>query len=140
MSNIKFIYDLPYDPNVPNGPTVKQKNLEKEHAIPIGTLVEVKYNKFLGAGACIKAYARLFVYDHIRDCDGLPLYILAGKHPSTIKEVLDSFENRNPTAMQIQFVAGVYEVGFTEEQFKVIEISNKIKHDRDVPEWSNEDE
>lgn len=64
----------------PNGKTIRENNLERKHAIPISTLVEVKYDTWHGDGACEKVHARLFVLLHTRDCDGTPLYTL-GRHP-----------------------------------------------------------
>lgn len=49
-----------------------------KHKIPIGTLVEVQYNQWLGKGACMAVLARLYVVEHCKmdaDCDD-PLYIL----------------------------------------------------------------
>jgi hypothetical protein len=60
-----------------NGKTIRENNLEKTHDIPIGTLVEVKYDEWYGDGACEKVHARLWVIGHSRDCDGTPLYNLS---------------------------------------------------------------
>ena len=47
-----------------NGKTIKENNLNKEHKIPIGSLVE------------IDDVCRLYVVNYSRDCDGTPLYNL----------------------------------------------------------------
>lgn len=60
-----------------NGKTIRENNLEKTHDIPIGTLVEVKFDEWHGNGACEKTHARLWVVSHDRDCDGTPLYSLS---------------------------------------------------------------
>jgi hypothetical protein len=60
-----------------NGKTVRQNNNDKTHDIPIGALVEVKYDSWHGGGACEKVHARLWVASHDRDCDGTPLYSLS---------------------------------------------------------------
>ncbi len=60
-----------------NSKTIRENNMEKMHAIPVGTLVEVKYDEWHGDGACSKVHARLFVIEHARDCDGTPMYTLA---------------------------------------------------------------
>ncbi len=60
-----------------NGKTIRENNLEKTHDIPIGTLVEVKFDEWHGNGACEKTHARLWVVGHDRDCDGTPLYSLS---------------------------------------------------------------
>jgi hypothetical protein len=57
-----------------NGKTILENNLEKTHDIPIGTLVEIKFDIWHGDGACEKTHARLWVVSHDRDCDGTPLY------------------------------------------------------------------
>lgn len=64
---IQVIYDLPSD--VP-GKTWKEKNMELQHKIPIGALVEIQYEYAPNIGV------RLFVCKHTRDCDGTPLYAL----------------------------------------------------------------
>ena len=56
--------------NPSTGKTYRQENLEKEHAIPIGTLVEARWDTWFGGGACWKVHARLWVVSHDRDCDG----------------------------------------------------------------------
>ncbi len=50
---------------------------KQAHAIPVNTLVEVKYYEWYGDGACSKVHARLFVAEHVRDCDGTPMYNLS---------------------------------------------------------------
>jgi len=62
---------------MPSGKTWREENLELIHNIPLGTLVEVKYNEWFGDGACEKVHARLYVTKHTRDCDGEPLYVLS---------------------------------------------------------------
>lgn len=59
-------HDLPSD--LP-GKTWKEKNLEIQHNIPIGALVEIS------AGFDYDG-VRLIVCNHTRDCDGTPLYSL----------------------------------------------------------------
>lgn len=61
--NYIIAHDLPS--NIP-GKTIKEVNLEKNHNIPIGALVEIKSNG-----------VRMFVVKHTRDCDGTPLYSLS---------------------------------------------------------------
>jgi len=60
--------------NPETGKTHKEENLERRHNIPLGTLVEVKFDNWFGDGACWKVHARLWVVAHTRDCDGTPLY------------------------------------------------------------------
>jgi len=67
--------DYVYVPNIVegNGKTIRENNLEKQHSIPKGTLVEVNipYSEHHGI--------RLFVTHYERDCDGSPLYGLYHK-------------------------------------------------------------
>lgn len=62
------------DPGDPQGRTYRQVNAEKQHAIPIGTLVELNNG------------ARLFVVHHGRDCDQTPLYWLSHDQEDTVQE------------------------------------------------------
>lgn len=54
-----------------NGKTIRQNNMELQHNIPLGALVEVNYEYGDMNGV------RLFVVNHSRDCDGTPLYDLS---------------------------------------------------------------
>jgi len=65
--NIEVVHDIIEE----NGKTIKENNLEKQHNIKIGTLVEISNKVENMAGA------RLFVVKHTRDCDGTPLYSLS---------------------------------------------------------------
>lgn len=58
-----------------NGKTIKESNMQKNHKIPIGSLVEDT-----------ETGIRAFVALHTRDCDGTPLYSL------TIHEVREQSE------------------------------------------------
>ena len=68
-----------------NGKTIRQNNMELTHDLPIGTLVDVKYETWFGKGACDKVQARLWIVSHDRDCDGTPLYSLS-QHKNFIYE------------------------------------------------------
>lgn len=75
-----FIHQL-IDPET--GKTYKEGNLKLQHNIPIGTLVEVKFDEWFGEGACWRVEGRLWVVAHSRDCDGTPLYVVSRwKDPS----------------------------------------------------------
>jgi hypothetical protein len=81
-----------------NGKTIKENNLEKQHDLALGTLVEVKYSDHqTGAnqGACKKIHARLFVVKQGRDCDGSILYWLSHKKPETQPRVRVWFPDEN---------------------------------------------
>lgn len=63
-----------------NGKTIRENNRERQHTLPIGTLVEFvhedgadEYEDYTGV--------RLYVIGHTRDCDEEPLVMLAAnKH------------------------------------------------------------
>jgi hypothetical protein len=61
MNTYTFLSDMIED----NGKSVKENNMEKNHNIPIGSLVEIK-----------ETGERLYVCMQTRDCDGTPLYAL----------------------------------------------------------------
>lgn len=73
-----------------NGKSVKQNNLEQDHIIPLGSLVEI-----LGSDSDDDTGLRLFVVDHGRDCDGTPLYGLSFKKDA--KEEMDKREKQVAT-------------------------------------------
>jgi uncharacterized protein (DUF2249 family) len=56
------------DPNDPDGRSYRKVNAEKQHKIPLGTLVELESGE------------RLYVVAHNRDCDNTPLYSLGMKN------------------------------------------------------------
>lgn len=105
-----------------NGRTIKEHNLEIKHNIPIGTLVEVKFDEWFGDGACWKVHARLFVVDHNRDCDGSPLYTLSHwQSPDIWKLPGQAFS------------------GFNETRLCPIEVTERLREGYDCLEW-DEDE
>lgn len=113
---IEFVHDIIED----NGKTIKENNLAKLHNIPIGTLVEVKWDEWFGGGACIKSHARLWVVIHSRDCDGTPLYVLSKwKDPATAKRFHEM------------------EGGFGEESLTPIEITQELKDGYGALEWGD---
>ena len=63
MVTIINVADLP-DPNDAQGRSYRQVNAKRQHAIPLGTLVELDTGE------------RLRVMMHTRDCDQTPLYSL----------------------------------------------------------------
>ncbi len=77
----QFIHNF-IDPNDPDGRSYKQINAEKEHQIPIGSLVED-----------IETGIRMFVVLHTRDCDMTPLYWLAPDKDDTERDY-PNFANR----------------------------------------------
>lgn len=109
--------------NPKTGKTYRQENNEKQHNVPVGSLVEVQFDEWFGDGACWKAHAWLWVVAHNRDCDGTPLYTL-------------SRWNDSEFALQVKQVHS----GFSEESLSVIEVTEKIKQGYDVLEWQTGDD
>lgn len=105
-----------------NGKTVRENNMAIKHSIPLGTLVEVKYDEWYGDGACSKVHARLFVVEHNRDCDGTPLYGL-GKLPP------------DPEAYALSRATWMVDSGFGEDGLIPVEISEEIRTGKDLLEW-----
>jgi hypothetical protein len=69
---IIMMYDL-VNSGDPQDRTYKETNLGKKHKFPIGSLVEIGND----AGYDWEwASVRLYVCEHARDCDGMPLYSL----------------------------------------------------------------
>ncbi len=112
-----FVGDIRTD----SGKTIKEENLEKVHGIPIDTLVEVKFDQWIGNGACKVVWARLWVVEHTRDCDGTPLYILAEKKSEDYKRAKE--EGNNLVAM---LFTGA-ETGFAEGNLVVVKVTPELK-------------
>jgi hypothetical protein len=71
-----------------NGRTIRENNLMVAHKFPLGTLVKITgkehFDEHGDPDATDKPYlpprpngARLYVVEHLRDCDGTPLYRLS---------------------------------------------------------------
>lgn len=108
-----------------NGKTVRENNLVKRHRIPVGTLVEVKYDTWHGDGACSKVHARLFVVWHARDCDGTPLYHL-GQNP-------DPLAYRTRISRAIQGMT----CGFSGDSLTPIEVDDRLREGHGALEWED---
>ena len=67
--------------NQGTGKTFREENAEKQHAIPVGALVELDNG------------VRLFVVHHGRDCDQAPLYYLS-HDPEDTRQERDGWYNR----------------------------------------------
>ena len=117
VKNIINVADLkkPYDEL---GRTYREINNAKIHAIPVGALVEVKFDGWFGEGGCWKVHARLWVKTHTRDCDGTPLYTLTRWNPKD-GEVPDTGNH----------------FGFGEENLKLVEVTQNIIEGNDSLEW-----
>lgn len=115
-----MIHDLT---NPATGKTYKEENLERQHQIPVGTLVEVKYDRWYGDGACEKVHARLWVVEHRRDCDGTPLYALS--------------HWRDP-AFALSRTHRSAEFGFAEKGLAVVGLTAAVQRGDGALEWDQE--
>lgn len=120
MMGIFILYE---QVNPQTGKTFKQENLEIQHNIPIGALVEVKFDQWYGDGACMKVHARLWVVAHTRDCDGTPLYSLSRWNDSEFAK------GHGPTFHD-----------FDEESLTVIPLTENVVKGNDVLEWEETEE
>ena len=109
-----------YDTVEENGKTIRQNNRAIPHTIPLGTLVEVKYDDWFGNGACERVHARLWVVKHCRDCDGSPLYCL-------------SRWTEWSAARDYGFVGGI-----TEKQLTVIPLTPELIEGHGALEWEED--
>lgn len=109
-----FIHDIVED----NGRTIKENNLLISHKIPVGTLVEVKFDAWWGNGAGWKVHARLWVVSHDRDCDGSPLY--------TLSQWVD---------LAFAMKHNQVHTGFGEEKLTIIEITEELQQGENALEW-----
>jgi hypothetical protein len=126
MIELMFVGDIVEN----NGLTVKVNNFKIKHNIPIGSLVEVKYDEWHGNGCCKKVHARLFVIEQNRDCDGTPLYYLSHINKQ-VKDYLPEYNIGNLFKRQMMDIIG----GFTEGELTVIDITDDIKSGADSLRW-----
>lgn len=103
-----------------NGKTVRENNLEKKHAIALGSLVEINIDYIP------EHKLRLFVQEHSRDCDGTPLYSLS----SDIKDIgIDPSKTEfdDPLERFLHIMArGRIKHGFSDKSLIVIEEGEKV--------------
>lgn len=119
MQHVIMVADLK-DPNDPQGRSYREVNNATQHAIPIGTLVEVKFDEWFGNGACWKIHARLWVVQHSRDCDGTPLYgVSQWSDPAFAK--------------QVHAVFG----GLAEDSLTTVEITDRLREGYDSLGWDD---
>jgi hypothetical protein len=104
-----------------NGKTIKENNLNIQHDIPIGTLVEVKFDKWYGNGACMKVHARLFIVEHTRDCDGTPLYTLSHWTSPLWKKEKNAY------------------YGFSKTRLRSVQITPLLKEGHGALQWEDEE-
>lgn len=109
-----------------NGKTVRQNNLEKEHTIPLGALVEIGNPDYPDEDC---DGLRLFVVEHNRDCDGTPLYSMSFERDAAnelARLEADRANERqysneyNLATFAINIYAGKIMRGFPDSSLKVI--------------------
>jgi rRNA maturation protein Nop10 len=105
-----------------NGKSIRENNEAIQHKIPLGALVEAKYDEWFGDGACQKVHARLWVVQHSRDCDGSPLYTLS------------RYKSADLSTMQARMMAQI-ETGITEDQLTPIEVTPDLVYGHGVLAW-----
>lgn len=106
-----------------NGNTVRENNMEKEHKIPIGTLVEVRYEQQFLGGASESVHARLWVVGHDRDCDGEPLYTLCHlKEPSQGTVIIAGYVLNGNVSRSI---INNFHTGFSEKQLTPVDLTEE---------------
>jgi hypothetical protein len=135
--DIIYVKDIIED----NGKTIFENNMEKVHNIPIGSLVEVKYNEWFGNGSCEIVLARLFVVSHDRDCDGTPLYSLCkvkeyNENNDSISLIVQGYVIKKEISKAMYFNV---KSGFDEESLKVIELTDDIKKGKDSLDFESYD-
>ncbi len=104
-----------------NGRTVRENNMAILHNIPVGTLVEVKYDTWHGNGACSKIHARLWVIWHTRDCDGTPLYTL-GESSDTAR---------------YDYTSHGLVGGLAERDLTPVEVDDRLREGHGLLEWDD---
>jgi len=109
--------------------TIREVNLQQQHQIPLGTLVEFYSEEWYGDGACERIVGRLWVVAHTRDCDGSPLYSLA-RIPQSISENASLY-------MRSPLLCGVLRTGFLEESLRIVPITDEVRDGSDMPQWRN---
>lgn len=120
-----------YDLVGPDGKTIKERNFEKHHAVPLYSLVEVDLPNEIEHGM------RLFVQSHSRDCDGTPLYNLTLDWRLIDRKFGRDYiaSNSDPASSLTRYVGTLREGavigGYSESSFKVVcsaeEIIDRIK-------------
>lgn len=119
MAELIMIHDLVEA----NGRTIRENNREKPHNIPLGTLVEVKFDAWFGEGGCWKVHARMWVVLQGRDCDGTPLYSISRwDDPEFAKRV------------------GDLHGGFSEESLSPVEVTQELKDGIGALQWPDEND
>lgn len=128
-----------------NSKTIRENNMERQHNIPLGALVELKHTEWHGDGACERIHARLWVVNRGRDCDGTPLYSLAPKPLEKQNDVAsihfkDEESEWTASADVSRRMFYNWRTGYPEESLTVVEVTDKLKEGYDTLTWDDEEE
>jgi hypothetical protein len=122
-----------------NGRTIRENNLDIVHDIPIGSLVEVKFDKWHGGGSCEKIHARLWVISHDRDCDGTPLYSLSQYKEALFVKGHVKFRGEDDWWLNSENtlkIANVIHSGFARDSLTVIEVTKELEDGIGALNWN----
>jgi len=136
MSNptITYASDIVED----NGKTIRENNMELQHTIPVGTLVEVKYDTWFGDGACEKNHARLWVIIQGRDCDGTPIYWLSTHSYERISYEIGATSPEDVANASLQHkLLFNFKGGFCEEGLTVVDLTDDVHAGHGALEWDD---
>jgi len=116
-----------------NGKTIRENNMELQHKIPVGTLVDLEYTEYYGYGAGVRAKARMYVVGHCRDCDGTPLYSVAGL-PLSKWGRMGAFSYEKGGSPDLGPIA-LYHIrsGYSEEKLTPVEITPAVLRGEGCP-------
>jgi hypothetical protein len=118
MPKMVMIHDIVEN----NGKTIRENNLEKPHNIPLGTLVEAKWEAWFGEGGSWKVHARMWVVLQGRDCDGTPLYSISRWND-----------------LEVAKTSGDLHGGFSESSLTPVEITPDLLEGVNALQWGSED-
>jgi hypothetical protein len=114
MSNVQLVSEIIES----NGKTIRQNNMQEQHTIELGTLVEIEAPYLDENGL------RVFVVEHNRDCDGTPLYLLsANRNYAQDKQEYEEFKHGYPEGMRLLLqgqLEGNRAGNFSSDSLKVI--------------------
>lgn len=105
-----------------DGLTRRERNSKIGHNIPLGTLVEVKKESGIQESGL-----RLYVQDHIRDCDGTPLYSLTLNFFLVGKDVTKPASGNERLDAHLRIAnSGAISHGYPEDSLQIIEAAESV--------------
>lgn len=108
-----------------NGKTIRQNNLERPHAIPLKTLVEIVVA--VDDDYCMDKYrgVRAYVVTHERDCDGTPLYGLSQNRDVVEDEAVQGYTDPQIKALVESLYRAQINSGHAEEGLRIIDLKRE---------------